>query len=84
MFTGTCRTNERKCRNERCIAHSIVCNEHNPCGDYSDCPTGLEHLSSWAMSGIVILAILSGGIIIIMGTVCLQRVGSKQTDWVSR
>jgi len=34
------------------------------------------------MSGIVVLALLSGGIVIIMATVCLQRVGSKQYDLV--
>ncbi|WAR12656.1 hypothetical protein MAR_026836, partial [Mya arenaria] len=77
---GSCRTTERKCNNERCIAHDIVCNDRNPCGDHSDCPTGLEHLSSWAMSGIVILALLCGGIVIIMATVCLQRVGNKNYD----
>ncbi|XP_052815384.1 uncharacterized protein LOC128242320 [Mya arenaria] len=77
---GSCRTTERKCNNERCIAHDIVCNDRNPCGDNSDCPTGLEHLSSWAMSGIVILALLCGGIVIIMATVCLQRAGNKNYD----
>ncbi|KAH3771816.1 uncharacterized protein LOC127846629 [Dreissena polymorpha] len=77
---GSCRTSERKCNNERCIAHEIVCNGHNPCGDHSDCPTGLEHLSSWAMSGIVILGLLCGGIVIIMATVCLQRAGSKRYE----
>ena len=80
--TGSCRTTERACKNERCIAHDIVCNELNPCGDYSDCPTGLEHLSSWAMSGIVILAVLCGGIVVIMATVCLQRSGNKRYDMV--
>ncbi|KAL4234737.1 hypothetical protein ACF0H5_006379 [Mactra antiquata] len=78
---GSCRTSERRCRNERCIAHEIVCNGHNPCGDHSDCPTGLEHLSSWALSGIVVLALLSGGIIIIMAAVCLQRASSKRYDF---
>ncbi|XP_052818252.1 uncharacterized protein LOC128244275 [Mya arenaria] len=77
---GSCRTTERKCNNERCIAHDIVCNDRNPCGDHSDCPTGLEHLSSWAMSGIVILALLCGGIVIIMATACLQRAGNKNYD----
>ncbi|XP_060607525.1 uncharacterized protein LOC132759724 [Ruditapes philippinarum] len=47
----------------------------------SFCPTGLEHLSSWAMSGIVVLALLSGGIIIIMAAVCLQRATSKRYDF---
>ncbi|WAR12649.1 hypothetical protein MAR_026829, partial [Mya arenaria] len=80
FLAGSCRTTERKCNNERCIAHDIVCNDRNPCGDNSDCPTGLEHLSSWAMSGIVILALLCGGIVIIMATVCLQRAGNKNYD----
>ena len=35
------------------------------------------------MSGIVILALLCGGIIIIMATVCLQRSGSKRYDIVA-
>lgn len=78
---GSCRTSERKCNNDRCIAHDIVCNGHNPCGDRSDCPTGLEHLSSWAMSGIVVLGLLAGGIIIIMATVCIQRAGGKRYDY---
>ncbi|KAH3771829.1 hypothetical protein DPMN_173158 [Dreissena polymorpha] len=84
VIPGSCRTSERKCNNERCIAHEIVCNGHNPCGDHSDCPTGLEHLSSWAMSGIVILGLLCGGIVIIMATVCLQRAGSKRYEMVRR
>lgn len=82
-ISGSCRTSERKCNNDRCIAHDIVCNGHNPCGDRSDCPTGLEHLSSWAMSGIVVLGLLAGGIIIIMATVCIQRAGGKRYDYVS-
>ena len=35
------------------------------------------------MSGIVVLALLSGGIIIIMAAVCLQRATSKRYDFVS-
>ena len=77
LFSESCRTSERKCNNGRCIAHEIVCNDYNPCGDHSDCPTGLEHLSTLSLAGIIILGILGGGTVIIIAAVCLQQGGRK-------
>ena len=78
QISGSCRTSERKCDNGRCIAHEIVCNDYNPCGDHSDCPTGLEHLSTLALAGIVVVALLGGGTVIIIAAVCLQQGGRKR------
>ena len=35
--TGHCKSYEYRCRNERCISHSLRCRGHDPCGDDSDC-----------------------------------------------
>lgn len=38
IISGPCRSYEHQCSNGRCIMNELVCNGHNPCGDFSDCP----------------------------------------------
>ena len=40
-LSAPCASYEYKCENDRCIHNSQKCKGYNPCGDNSDCKTGI-------------------------------------------
>ena len=37
FISGHCKSYEYRCKNGRCISHSLRCGGSNVCGDHSDC-----------------------------------------------
>lgn len=47
---------EYRCKNEKCISHSLRCGGNNPCGDNSDCLMTYGAMAAIGLGGICALA----------------------------
>ena len=47
---------EYRCKNEKCISHSLRCGGNNPCGDNSDCLMTYGAMTAIGFGGICALA----------------------------